>query len=226
MSTIESLTSESFNAVAQLRRIGSSPSAVSPAQVHAQVRSYFERMSHAAHREGLAGEDVQALGYALCALADEVALSSPGPLRDFWMSNPLQLAYFNEHLAGENFFRHADSMRRDPRKVGILRVYYTCLLFGFQGRYRVRGAEVALADYIEGLRIELGHAIPRPEVLSPDGARPQELLTRVVRGLPVVWLSIGIVILSLFLYAGMQLVIDQAVTDLVDFLRRFTGANS
>jgi len=220
--TIEQLTSDSFNAVGQLRRIAIAPYAQAPQQVHAQIRSYFERMSHAAHREGISTEDVQSIGYALCALADEVVMSSPGPLRDYWMSNPLQLSYFNEHLAGENFFRRLDAMRRDPRKVAIVRVYYTCLLFGFQGRYRVRGAEVALADYIEGLRIELGHAIPRPEVLAPDGSRPQELLQRVARGLPVVWLSIGVVVLALFFYAGMQIVIDRAVTDLVGFLRQFT----
>ena len=66
-------------------------------------------------------------------------MRKPGGIRDVWMSNPLQLHYFNENLAGEGFFYRLERILADPRRVEALRVYYLCLLFGFQGKYAVRG---------------------------------------------------------------------------------------
>jgi type VI secretion system protein ImpK len=222
VANIEKVTSEIFNAVAQLRRSATAQPLASPQEIHAQFRGYVDRMAATARREGLGQEEIQSIAYAICALADEVVLSTSGPLRELWISQPLQLTYFNEHLAGENFFRYLDGFRRDPRKADVVRVYYTCLLFGFQGRYRVRGAEVALAEYVDGLRRELAQPFPAPEVLSPDGQRPQELLVRVARGLPVVWVAAGIAVMAVCFYAGMHVVIDQAVADLVGFLQQFS----
>jgi type VI secretion system protein ImpK len=222
VANFELITSEIFNAVTQLRHLTTSSYLASPQEIQTQFRSYVDRMANLAHREGIGTEDLQAVAYAVCALADEVVLSTAGPLREHWISQPLQLSYFNEHLAGENFFRYLDGLRRDVRKAPVVRVYYTCLLFGFKGKYSVRGAEVALSDYTDALRRELSQTFPAPQLLSPDGQRPQELLIRVARGLPVVWMAAGIAVLALSFYAGMHIVIDQAVTDLVGFLHQFS----
>ena len=84
--------------------------------------------------------DVVDMAYAVVALADEIALHKGGSIRDFWMQRPLQLHYFNENLAGEGFFHRLNAVLSDPSRNDILRVYYVCLLMGFQvGTSRVRG---------------------------------------------------------------------------------------
>ena len=220
MDRIRAVTNDCFNAIHQLRRMEAGDG-LAPAHVHARVRHYVDHTIEAAKRAGFAHEDVQAIVYALCSLADEVVLTRRGPLRDFWVAQPLQLLYFDEHLAGEHFFHHLDAIRRDPRRAEIVRVYYLCLLFGFQGRYRVRGAEVALDDYVEHLRHEVVRSAGASETLSPEGLRPDELLVRVTRGAPVVWLSVGLVALAALLYVGMRVALDDALAQMIAWMSTF-----
>lgn len=87
-------------------------------------------------------EAIQEAKYALCALLDEVVLSTPTLLRDEWERQPLQLRLFGEHLAGEGFFDHLERLRFDPvTHHEALEMYYQCLLLGFQGKYLLEGTE-------------------------------------------------------------------------------------
>ncbi|MFO0692538.1 MAG: DotU family type IV/VI secretion system protein [Polyangiales bacterium] len=221
MDRITWVTKDCFNAVQQLRLLEGSYE-VAPAHVHARIKSFVDAMIQSAQRAGYPQEDVMAITYAVCALVDEVVLTRPGPLRDHWVLQPLQLIYFQDNLAGENFFHHLESFRHDPRRVDAVRVYYLALLFGFQGRYRVRGAEVALADYVESVRRDLAHHLPPPDVLSPEGQRPDELLVRVGRKVPVVALSFVFVALAVLLYVGMYFSLDQAMNEMLTWMAAFT----
>jgi type VI secretion system protein ImpK len=132
---------------------------------------------------------VDDITYAICALADEVALNAGEPLASGWMGHLLQFHYFRENTAGDGFFQRLETIRRDPRRREVLRVYALCLWFGFQGRYRVRGGELELMNLGESLQREVG---PRPseiEALSPHGDRPTEALGRARASLTLVYVT-------------------------------------
>ena len=49
-------------------------------------------MRQRAREESLSTQDADDLAYAIVALADEIAMGKPEPMRGFWMGQPLQLA--------------------------------------------------------------------------------------------------------------------------------------
>lgn len=105
--------------------------------------------------------------YAFCALADETLLDGASPVREAWARAPLQLAYFGEHLAGEGFFRHLDTLRQDPASNWeVLEVYHACLLLGFTGKFRLEGSE-GLAAVLERTAREVRQARGEPVPLAP-----------------------------------------------------------
>src|SRR5256885_16125173 len=150
MDAVDELTSECFNALNQLREYEGAIS--SPDLIRERVVAYLDAVKDRARELGIADRDTQDMLYALVALADEVALTKPEPLRGAWVARPLQMQYFNENLAGEGFFDRLEAIRRDRRRLDVLRVYYLCLAFGFQGRYAIRGGEAELMRIVESVR--------------------------------------------------------------------------
>ena len=134
-------------------------------------------------------------------------LSKGGALRDFWLPRLLQMRYFNENVAGEAFFERLAVIRRETTRSDVLRVYYLCLLFGFRGKYRVRGGEIELLDIIDAVRNELIRVrqIPTELALSPSGQRPYEPIADARRNMLLVWLSVAAAVTSVLLYAALQL---------------------
>jgi type VI secretion system protein ImpK len=106
------------------------------------VQLFLATVERAAIKLGIASEDVYAAKYGYCAAVDEAMLSQPSTLREAWERNPLQLRLFGEHLAGEHFFDRLEQLRAQggPR-LPSLEVYHYCLLLGFEGKYRLEGAE-------------------------------------------------------------------------------------
>jgi type VI secretion system protein ImpK len=123
---------------------------------------------------------------------------------------------FGENVAGERFFEHLESVRSGPQQGDVLRVYYLCLLFGFRGRYGVRGAEVAISDLQDSVRAQLMRGLTMPEALSPNGARPEDGLADSVQRSPVLAVCVAVVALVSLLYLGLSV-------SLADQLRQFVG---
>jgi len=73
--------------------------------------------------------------YAVVALVDETMMSSDWEHVDEWRKEPLQVHYFGDFLAGEQFFDRLDEALRgeDP---GLLETYFTCLCGGLRGMFR------------------------------------------------------------------------------------------
>ncbi len=205
MDRITEVTKDCFNAIAQTREAeaGSLPA---PEELYARLRQYVDELLRRAAAAGLGREEANDVAYALVALADEVVLSKPSEeLRAFWISQPLQMHYFQENVAGEQFFVRLEAIRKDARRAEILRAYYLVLLFGFQGRYRVRGGELELMGLVDALSRDLSRARKHDvEVLSPSGERPAESIGRVGRAGPLLWIACGAVVLSLVLYLGLR----------------------
>lgn len=96
---------------------------------------------NSAQNAGSSLEDAAAGKYALTALIDESIMLSELPAKDDWLSEPLQLRYFDEVTAGEEFYTRIDDLRA-ARKPEVLEVYWMCLAFGFKGKYGdKKGAE-------------------------------------------------------------------------------------
>jgi len=221
MDRINELTKDCFNALIQLRQLDAT-SQPPPEVLHQRMRSYIDIMIRRGQDEMKFNRDeIMDITYAIVALADEIALSNPGAIRTFWMSRYLQLQYFNETTAGDNFFVRLQQIMGQPHKIEILRVYYLALMFGFQGRFRFRGGEVelgALTQQVE--QILAGAKVFGPDNLSPQGERPAEALAAQRRDLPVV-LFAGIAVgLSVLLYVGLQLSIRSEIASVVEKMGR------
>ena len=161
MENISGITSECFNALTQLRELDGP--IVSPEQIHARLCGFVDALRERARDQGMSQRDADDTAYAIVALADEIAMVKPEPLGTYWMSQPLQLKYFNENQAGEGFFRKIAELQKDARRFDVLRIYYQCLLFGFQGRYSMRGGDLELMRIIDGLRPEIVSHVASPK---------------------------------------------------------------
>jgi type VI secretion system protein ImpK len=208
---VQELTGECFGAIARLREMDGPVS--SPETVHARIQGYFEALKGRAHTHGIPDKDTNDIIYALVALADEVAINTPEPLRSFWMNQPLQLHYFGENVAGEGFFGRLQALLSDGRRFEVLRVYHLCLLLGFQGKYGFPGGEGELQRITEGVRNLLERNLDIPEELSPAGAPPDEPAVRRASSNLLLWVSLGIFALALAVFVGLRISFDQQVAD-------------
>jgi type VI secretion system protein ImpK len=219
MDRVNEVTKEVFNALAQIRR-ADERSQPMPEMLYQRMRSFIDRAMRRASEVGFSQQDVQEIGYALVAFTDELVMSKGGELRDYWLPRSLQLQLFNTNVAGEGFFNNLQNLRHDQSRMEVLKVYYLCLLFGFQGRYRVRGGEIELASIVEDVGSTLSRAgMIGDTTLAPHAARPQENLGGARSHMPLVWISLGAVALSLAIYAGLMWSVDSDADDLIEHIQ-------
>jgi type VI secretion system protein ImpK len=202
---ITEVTRECFDALIQLRRLPES-ALPAPAALQQRLRSFVDALFQKAAQAGFSREDANDIAYAVVALADELAHSRSEALRQLWADQSLQLHYFHENVAGEAFFTRLEGLRRDPRRREVLQVYYLALLFGFQGRYKVRGGEIELLTLLEDLEREIkGRRRFDAEVLSPRGERPDERRGSGAGGNLLPWIAAAAVGLALLVHVGLRL---------------------
>jgi type VI secretion system protein ImpK len=216
MDRLNLITKDCFGALLQIRQAepGSLPA---PEHVQQRLRTFISDMMRNARDEGLPQQDVDDIAYALVALADELALGKSDEFREYWLTNLLQFQYFKENRAGEGFFTKLQEIRKDPRRTEALRAYYLCLIFGFQGRFRVRGGELELMQLIEQLQRDLAPSFKfDTETLSPSGERPSGNMRTAKRTLPLVAISGGVVVLALLIYGGLRIGMSGSVSSLVE----------
>ena len=156
------------------------------------------------------------MAYAIVALCDEIAMGKPEPMRGYWMSRPLQLHFFQENLAGDGFFNRLEEIRRDTRRLDVLRVYYQCLLLGFQGKYAMRGGEIELLRIVDSIRPEVNRHIEVPDNLSPAGEAPDEPLVRSSQRNPFLWVALGVFAVAIAVFISLRISIDHQVGQLQD----------
>ncbi|MCP3098212.1 DotU family type IV/VI secretion system protein [Myxococcus sp. K15C18031901] len=216
MDRINSITQECFGALLQLRQFGDHalPSAE---LVHRQLRTFFDRLLKRAGELGFNQQDAQEIAYPIVALADELALGRADTFREYWLANLLQFHYFRENRAGDGFFTRLEEVRKDAQRTEILRVYYLCLIFGFKGRFRVRGGELELMQLTETLQRELArtHRFDT-EMLSPHGDRPPDSAVSAKRTLPLLAISAAAVVFALLVYTGLRIGLSSSVSSLFE----------
>jgi type VI secretion system protein ImpK len=212
MDRVNEATKDCFDTVIRLRQAESAD--IPPPEVlNHRLRGSIDEVLRRAAVLGFSHQDAQDMAYALVALMDELVLNKPEQYRQFWMSNLLQLHYFNETGAGDNFFNRINAIRKDPHRSEVLRVYYLSLLFGFQGRYRIRGGELELMSLIDAVQKELERAQPFDfDVLAPHGERPVENLELVKRRLSITSAAFVALLAALLFYGGLYLALDRTTS--------------
>jgi type VI secretion system protein ImpK len=139
---------------------------------------------------GMAQDSIVEAKYAIVALMDETVLSVPGACRDYWISRPMQLDYFGDNIAGQEFYNKLQKLLLQPEnKKDVLEAYYLCLALGFEGKYKI-------ADPAERFAImdDLGRKLRRTRIrvsaeLSPHGKRAETSAKRSTAFLFPLWLS-------------------------------------
>jgi type VI secretion system protein ImpK len=212
MERINEVTKDCFNALIQFRALDSA-SAVSPQMPYQRLCGFIDQMLTNARQAGYEEVDVVDMAYAVVALADELALHKGGSIRDFWMQRPLQLHYFNENLAGEGFYHRLNAVMNDPSRVEILRVYYVCLLLGFQGQFAIRGGELELDAIIRRVKEALRNEL-KDQPLSVQPLRPKEDTGR-ADGFPAIWVALFFLLFSLGLLIVLRIGLDKQTQTVV-----------
>jgi type VI secretion system protein ImpK len=211
MNALLDATQPCFGAISQIRHLD--PLSVhSPEALQARLCGFIDEMRSRLGQGGLGAQDVDDISYAVVALADEVALNAGDALGGYWMMNLLQFRYFRENTAGDGFFTRLEEIRRNPRRREALRAYTLCLLFGFQGKYRVRGGELELLTLTETLQRE---AFPAGnDALSVHGQRPVEALGGAKRNVPLLVATVGAVVAAVVLYSVLRIVLNHNASSL------------
>ena len=213
MERVQWVIGDCLSAIARIARL-SADEAVDAQGVHARLRARFASTLQRARDVGYTDEDARLMLYALAALADEVAMSTKGSLREHWATQPLQLLLFRENVAGERFFQHLARLRRQPGSIDVLRTYYLCLLLGFRGRFGLQGEQGALQALIDDVRAELLATLAIPERLAP---RSDIRIGAVqpVRVASALRLCAGAVLMTLALHLGLLASLHDELAQLV-----------
>lgn len=143
-----------------------------------RIKQFLTQFERGAGKLGASAEDIYACKYAFCATVDEAVLMSSFKARESWQRLPLQVQFFGDQLAGEQFFLKLDEFRQQgAARLQVLEVYQMCLLLGFQGKYLIEGSEklgylaARLGDEIARMRgSTAGFA---PHWAAPDRIRHQ-----------------------------------------------------
>ena len=166
-----------------------------------KIDEQFRALETKARQSDVPQEDVQQAKYAICAFIDEMILTSSWGLKDSWADKPLQLAYFNDFSAGEEFYNKVDQLRGAKRN-SVLEVYYLCLALGFRGKYvDLQGMEKKKVLMDTMLR-EMRGTAPAPGTggLSPSW-QPPDALPGIVKNFPAwfVAAACGLLVILLFI---------------------------
>ena len=117
-----------------------------PAGLRASLRGSIDDFEREARAAGFGEETISAASYALCALLDESAASTPWGAG--WAGGGLLAERHGDSNGAEQFFALLDKFSADPAaNAALLEFFYACLALGFEGRYRdAEGGRQALTE--------------------------------------------------------------------------------
>jgi type VI secretion system protein ImpK len=121
-----------LGAVPQIRRALRHPN---PQLLRKQLREQLESFQTSATSADIPGRTVEWAVYALCALLDESAASTPWGAE--WSDQGLLRDLRDEAGAAEGFFALLERLTSDPEEnVELIEFFYVCMALGFEGRHR------------------------------------------------------------------------------------------
>ena len=183
-----------------------------------RIDEQFRGLESKARQADVPQEDVQQAKYAVAAFIDEMILTSQWSLKDSWADKPLQLAYFNDFAAGEEFYNRIDALRA-AKKNSVIEVYYLCLALGFRGKYvDLQGMEKKKV-LMDSLLREIRGGAPTPGAggLSPNW-QPPDSAQGLGRRFPAWLVAAGCAILLLALFLAFSGLLGSMVENAVKAL--------
>ncbi|WP_448565354.1 type IVB secretion system protein IcmH/DotU [Thalassotalea ganghwensis] len=180
-----------------------------PQNFREQIIDCFDQFEKHCYENQITTSQMQEAKFALTATCDELVMSSGAAFRMEWMSRPLQLEFYGNNRAGEEFFERMDKLRMGGEdKLKVLEVYYLCLQIGFEGAYKIKGLE-QLKALIVDIRAQIEDASGIANTVLSDNGVPEEgFVMKVGRNLPYwVIFSIGVCLIML-LFMGFHYVIS------------------
>lgn len=175
-----------------------------PDSFRASIKEFLTSLERGATRLGSSAEDVHLCKYAFCATVDEAILMSQFKVRDAWQRQPLQLQFFGEQLAGEQFFVKLEELRRQgAARVHILEVFHMCLLMGFQGKYLIEGSEKL--NYLTArLGDEIAHLKGSRASFAPHWGAPDQVKNRLKNDVPLWVIASVFALLGVLAFTGLR----------------------
>lgn len=166
------------------------------------IQLTLTEFSKKAEKLGISADDIHDAKYAFCATVDELILTAQFNIRDEWQRQPLQLIFFGEQLAGENFFVKLEELRNQgSRRLQALEVFHICLLLGFQGKYMIEGQE-KLSYLVSRLGEEIAHHKGKRNPFSPRWAIPDQVRNALQHDVPIWVIATAFAVFALLGYAG------------------------
>ncbi len=168
------------------------------------IKEFLTGLERGATKLGSSAEDVHLCKYAFCATVDELILMSQFKVRDAWQRQPLQLQFFGEQLAGEQFFVKLETLRREGNsRIQILEVFHMCLLMGFQGKYLIEGSEKL--NYLTArLGDEIAHLRGSRAAFAPHWAPPDQVTNRLKNEVPLWVIASVFALLGVLAFTGLR----------------------
>jgi type VI secretion system protein ImpK len=178
-----------------------------------RVRVFLDEFERGAKRLSFPPEDIYDAKYAFCAAMDELILTSHFSVRDEWERQPLQLRFFGEQLAGENFFVKLEDLRtRGAARVQVLEVFYMCLLLGFRGRYLLEGQE-KLTYLVARVGEEITHFKGKRAAFAPFWQVP-DAISHTLRSEVPVWVFLSAAAFAaLIAFVGIRFWLDRTTQE-------------
>ncbi len=185
-----------------LLRAKQGPSDADTFRLH--IKEFLTGLERGATKLGSSAEDVHLCKYAFCATVDELILMSQFKVRDAWQRQPLQLQFFGEQLAGEQFFVKLETLRREgASRIQILEVFHMCLLMGFQGKYLIEGSEKL--NYLTArLGDEIAHLKGSRAAFAPHWAPPDQVTNRLKNEVPLWVIGSVFALLGVLAFTGLR----------------------
>jgi len=165
-------------------------------------------------------EDIRKTIFALVAFLDETIIASEWSKKDAWLSNPLQLEYFNRYDAGVEFFANLEHLRQRPQHNWmVIEVYYLCMTLGFKGKYREEGRDI-LQQLIEKTYADLRMVRGSPsEIISPHGKRKEDWGEMLAKEVPVWVVGISAITIAFLTYILFNMFISNYATEVANKLK-------
>jgi type VI secretion system protein ImpK len=188
-----------------------------PEAFRARVGELFQIFDTRAAGADVSPPNAALAKYALAAFIDEIVLNSDWALRESWSGKPLQLEYFNDFAAGEEFFNKLDTVRHtdDPKRIDVLEVYYLCLALGFQGKYGGLEGLEKLRRLTDDIAKEIRRVRGAGDLSGPAAAAAAQAPHR-VRDFPVWMVAVACLGILLVLYVVLSWLLGGSTASMLD----------
>jgi type VI secretion system protein ImpK len=212
--------SDVLSLILQLRASRDLPA---PDILQRRVLGLFETMMKNGAEARIPEQDMIDAKFALAAFADEIIYHSTWPGKTQWLSNPLQLQFFQLNTAGDGFFTNLDNLHGQRGRAHVAQIYFLCLALGFQGKYRLRQQE-GLGAVVEGLGNYVALSEGGGEMLAPNAERKDGGGGAVRRELPFLGVALGFFLLALITVIILSVVIGFKADGVVDSIGKLLGS--